>query len=179
MFRRACINKYIIEDDKFTIPFIPDVLAAFKGGKIFGEFDLSEAYFQFKVASESQPYLAFSWNGEQYMFAAAPYGIKHMPSLFQRFISRLFHDMPFVYPYIDNLPFASRTWQEHEHHARMIIERLNSVNLRIKPESVNLGNAEIHILGHVINAIGIKLDQKKVQTLLNCVMYRTSQHTNR
>ena len=160
------LNKHIIENDRFVLPFIPDVLASFKGGKLFGEFDLSEAYNQWRVDKDTAPYLSFMWNGEQYMFTAAPFGIKHMPSLFQRFIVRLFHDMPFVFPYIDNLPFASCNWEEHYEHARMIIERLTRWNLRIKPESVNLGNAEIHILGHVISGDGIRLDPKKVQTIM-------------
>ena len=47
-------------------------------------------------------------------------------------------NLPFVYPYTDNLPFASKTWQEHCEHARLIIERLNSVGIRIKPSSINI-----------------------------------------
>ena len=38
------LNKYIVEDDRHEIPHIPDVLATLAGGRIFGEFDLSEAY---------------------------------------------------------------------------------------------------------------------------------------
>ena len=126
------INKYMTEMDRFQLPHIPDVLEKFKGKMLFGEFDLSEAYFQFKVAVESQQYLTFTVDGQQYMYTAAPFGLKHIPSLFQRFMAKLFEDMPFVFPYIDNLPFASSSWEEHEMHARMIVERLNSVNMRLK-----------------------------------------------
>lgn len=168
---RLCIdirtlNMYLIEEDKFMIPHIPDVLAAFAGGKLFGEFDLHEAYFQFKLTLESQKYTAFSWNGRQYVFIACPYGIKHIPSLFQRFISNLFSDMKFVYPYIDNLGFASKDWEQHYKHAAAIIERLNSVNLRIKPSSYNLGNSHIKILGHIISAEGIIIDPEKQEMVM-------------
>ena len=107
------LNEVLLENDKFEIPRIPDVLQRFSGCKIFGEFDLSEAYFQFRIAPESQPYTAFTFNNQQYMFISCPYGIKHLPSFFQRFMVNLFHDMPFVFPYIDNLPFASKSWDEH------------------------------------------------------------------
>jgi putative transposase len=161
------LNKYLIEDDRFQLPHIPDVLTAFGGGQFFGEFDLSEAYFQFRLSKESQKYTAFQWEGEQYMFVGCPFGLKHIPSFFQRFISNLFRDMPFVYPYIDNLGFASKTWDEHLMHAKMIIERLNSVNLRIKPASYNIGNTQIKLLGHVINRSGIGLDPEKRDMILN------------
>lgn len=161
------LNKYLEEDDRFEIPRIPDVLATFAGAKIFGEFDLKEAYNQFRVSDESQQYTAFTFESEQYMFQGCPYGIKHIPSHFQRFITHLFRDMPYVYPYIDNIVFASKTWEEHELHAKAIIERLTSVALTIKPTSVNLGNSEIRILGHLIDAHGIGLDPEKKRLILN------------
>ena len=169
---RLCIdirtlNQFLLEDDRFQLPRIPDVLATFAGGKLFGEFDLSEAYFQFRLAEESQQYTAFTWNGQQYVFVGCPFGIKHIPSLFQRYIVNLFKDMPFVFPYIDNLGFASSSWDEHYKHASMIVERLNSVNLRIKPSSYNLGNTSMRLLGHVISADGVSIDPDKRQMVLD------------
>jgi hypothetical protein len=160
------LNKYLLEDDRFEIPKIPDILSAFKGAKLFGEFDLKEAYNQFRVSPESQQLTAFTFENEQYMFQGCPYGIKHIPSHFQRFITHLFIDMPYVYPYIDNIVFASKDWQEHELHAKAIIERLTSVDLTIKPTSVNLGNTSIRILGHVIDQNGISIDPEKKRIIL-------------
>ncbi len=161
------LNKYLDQDDRFEIPYIPDVLGVFKGAKLFGEFDLKEAFNQFLVSPESQPLTAFTFENEQYMFQGCPYGIKFIPSHFQRFIMRLFQDMPYVYPYIDNIVFASKDWEEHEAHAKAIIDRLTSVSLTIKPSSVNLGNSEIRILGHLINKDGIGLDPEKKRLILD------------
>lgn len=168
---RVCVdvrllNQYLVEDDKFPLPHIPDMLAAFSGGKLFGEYDLSEAYFQFKLSEESQAYTAFTWNKQQYVFVGCPFGIKHIPSLFQRYICNLFRDMPFVFPYIDNLGFASSSWEEHYEHAARIMERLNSVNLRVKPSSINLGNTRMKLLGHVLSEKGISIDPEKQEMIM-------------
>ena len=168
---RVCIdvrllNQYLVENDRFALPRIPDLLSAFAGKSIFGEFDLSEAFTQFRLSPTSQPYTAFMWDDQQYMFVGCPYGIKHIPSLFQRYMAHLFRDMPFVFPYIDNIAFASSTWEEHERHALAIVHRLNSVNLKIKPSSVNLGNHEIKLLGHIINKSGIGIDPEKRDMIL-------------
>ena len=159
------LNDYLVEDDKQPIPRIPDVLAKFAGSKLFGEFDLSEAYFQFKLREQAQKYTAFTWGGQQYVFVGCPFGIKHIPSFFQRYIANLFHDMPFVYPYLDNLGFGSSSWEEHAKHARMIIQRLNDVQLRIKPSSYNVGNTQLRLLGHVLNEQGVVLDPEKVEMI--------------
>jgi hypothetical protein len=161
------LNLYLLQNDRFQIPHIPDMLATLSGGCIFGEFDLSEAYFQFQLSETSRGYTAFTWKKQQYMFAACPYGIKHIPSLFQRFIAQLFVDMPFVFTYIDNICFSSKTWKEHGEQAAAIIARLNSVNLRIKPSSVNLGNYQIKLLGHIITPFGISMDPEKRDIIMS------------
>ena len=159
------VNQHLIEDDKFQLPSISEGLATFAGGKLFGEFDLSEAYFQFKLAEDAKKYTAFMWNGQQYVFVGCPFGLKHIPSLFQRYIANLFRDMPFIFPYIDNLAFASVTWDEHYQHAAAILERLNSVNLRIKQSAVNLGNTHIKLLGHIISEEGVAIDPEKQEMM--------------
>ena len=160
------LNMYLVENDRFQIPRINEMLATLAGGCIFGEFDLSEAYFQFRLTPESQRYTAFQWNKQQYMWVGCPFGIKHIPSLFQRFIAQLFRDMPFVFAYLDNICFSSKDEQQHREHAKMIIERLSSVNLRIKPTSVNLGNYLIKLLGHLLTPYGIGVDPEKQQMIM-------------
>ena len=148
-------------------------MSAFKGAKLFGEFDLKEAFNQFVVAQDSQPLTAFTFENEQCMFQGCPYGIKFIPSHFQRFMIRVFKDLPFVYPHIDNIVFASKDWEEHEQHAKAIIDRLTSVNLTIKPTSVNLGNTEIRIFGHLINAEGIGIDPEKKRLIMSWLQPKT------
>ena len=160
------VNLKLIEDDKFEIPRIPDMLATLAGGKIFGEIDLSDAYGQFRLTEESQQYTAFTWDKQQYVFVGAPFGIKHLPSVFQRFISTLFHDMPYVFAYIDNICFSSTSWEEHAIQAKAIIARLNSVNLRVKASSVNFGQYQIKLLGHLITPYGVGMDPAKQQMML-------------
>lgn len=169
---RLCIdvrnlNKHLEQNDRFLLPHIPDVLSTFAGNTLFGEYDLSEAFYQFRLTDDSQQYTAFTWDKTQYMCVGTPYGIKHIPSFFQRYMCQLFADMPFVYPYIDNIAFASRTWDEHYRHAAAIVERLNSVNLKIKPSSINVGNTCLRLLGHVIDAHGVSVDPEKQKMILD------------
>jgi transposase InsO family protein len=167
---RVCIdirkvNDHLKNDDKFQLPLIPDLLLSLAHKKWYGEFDLSEAYLQFLLKESSQKYTAFTWDGKQYVFVGTPFGLKHIPSHFQRFMTNLFADMPFVTVYIDNIAFASSSWEEHLQHARMIIERLNSVNLRVKPTATKIGMTQMHLLGHVITRNGVALDPEKTEMI--------------
>ena len=115
------LNLALINDDKFQIPNIRNALETLGGNQLFGEFDLSEAYLQFPLHPDSRVFTAFTWKGQQYMFVGAPYGIKLLPSFFQRIMSRIFYDFPFTLAYIDNFPFASPDWETHQEHALLII----------------------------------------------------------
>ena len=160
------LNKALIVGDKFPIPHIRNVLESFAGNSVFGEFDLSEAYLQFQLHPDSQPLTAFTWRGQQYMFVGCPYGITLLTSYFQRLMMRIFNDMPFCMPYVDNLPFASKSWEEHRTHALCIIERLTQVNLRLK-QSWHIGHAQLRCLGHILNINGTAMDPDKMQAVMD------------
>ena len=79
----------------------------------------------------------------------------------------IFCDFTFVKPYIDNLPFASNDWDTHFDQALAIIERLNQINLRIKPSSVKVGHSQMRCLGHLVSINGIGIDPLKLEDVAN------------
>jgi hypothetical protein len=62
------LNKALIMGDRYQIPNIRKSFDQFGGCKMFGEFDLSEAYLQFPMHPDSRKYVAFTWNLQQYVF---------------------------------------------------------------------------------------------------------------
>jgi hypothetical protein len=167
------LNAAIRNSDKFQIPKIREALESLAENVIFGEFDLEEAYLQFMLDVDSQPYTAFTWKGVQYMFVGAPFGLSLLPSHFQRAASGVVSDFPFTFAYLDNIPFASKTWEEHKEHALCIIHRLTQCNLKIKPASVKFGHAQMKCLGHVITSRGIDMDPQKRDMLREWPMPKT------
>lgn len=167
------LNMALIDNDHFEIPMIRNVLDSLQGCSIFGEFDLAEAYLQFPLHPDSQPYTAFTWGSEQYMFTCCPFGLSVMPSHFQRIMSFVFRDLPFTFPYFDNIPFGSHSWKEHAAHTQAIIDCLNSYNLRIKPSSVKIGQAQLNCLGHLLTDSGIAISPDKLSKIKDWPMPKT------
>jgi len=159
------VNNVVVSNDRFQIPHIRHALESFTGCTIFGEFDLSEAYLQYEVHTESRPYTAFTWKGTQYVFRGCPFGLSTLPGHFQRNMSFLFRDLDFTFPYLDNLPFGSTNWKQHRDQALIIINRCNQANLKIKPSSVKFGQSHIKCLGHLLSGAGIGIDPEKLESL--------------
>jgi RNase H-like domain found in reverse transcriptase/Integrase core domain/Reverse transcriptase (RNA-dependent DNA polymerase)/Integrase zinc binding domain/Chromo (CHRromatin Organisation MOdifier) domain/Retrotransposon gag protein/Aspartyl protease len=159
------LNKALIINDRFPIPRIDDALESLGGNAIFSELDLKEAYLQFPLHPDSRPYTAFTWNGQQYMFVGCPFGLTLLTSYFQRVMSYIFRDLPFCFPYIDNIIFGSKDWESHYQHAALIIHRLNQVNLKLKPKFDNVGHSQLRCLGHIISKNGISVDPEKLKAV--------------
>ena len=159
------LNEALIVGDKFSLPMIIHALERLGGNCILSEFDLAEAYLQFLLHPDSRPLTAFTWEGQQYMFVGCPFGINLLTSHFQRIITRIFSDLTFCHPYVDNLPFAAKDWATHTEQAIAIIDRCNQVNLKIKPKFDKIGHSEMRCLGHVVSAAGIAIDPSKLEAI--------------
>ena len=159
------VNVRVKSRDMHPIPGVKDILHRMATCILFGEFDLSDAYLQFLLHESSQKYTAFTWDGIQYVFVGCIYGLSPIPNQFQRIMSRIFMDLSFVRPYLDNLPFGSHSVEEHVEHIILIIERLNKWNLRLKPSAMKIFMTSMQCLGHMITYKGISLDPNKQKAL--------------
>jgi hypothetical protein len=102
---RLCIDpraiNSLIPSISFPLPLIRDLLESLKGSVIFSRLDLKSGYNQFLVNPEDRCKTAFTFGGTQYWFVGSPFGLKHLPAWFQRAMSTLFLDVPFVKVYMD------------------------------------------------------------------------------
>ena len=159
------INKILRNADAYHIPHIRDSLELLAGCSIFGSVDAQDAFLQLRVNPVSRPLLAFTWGMQQYQFVGAPFGLNFLTAHFQRVMTSVFSNMPFVLVYVDNIIFGSRDWTEHELHARAVINRLTAVNFLIKPSSILLGHSQLAVLGHIVTIQGVAVDPEKIQTI--------------
>ena len=107
---------------------------------------------QFRVKEEHRDKTSFTWNGCQYRFRGAPFGFKHIPSIFQKVMAYLFQDHCFVLVYIDDIIIFSSSFEEHVKHLQIVMNLLNKVNLKVNPEKCDFGKLELIILGYLISA---------------------------
>ena len=121
---RICIDprplNLLIPEISFPLPLIRDIFEAMKGCSIFTRIDLKGGFNQFTIIPECREYTTFTWKGKQYQFQGAPFGFKNLPAMFQKAVSDLFADLPFVLVYIDDIIIFSRSFEEHARHILQI-----------------------------------------------------------
>ncbi|KAK3536301.1 hypothetical protein QTP86_002173, partial [Hemibagrus guttatus] len=70
-----------------------------------------------------------------------------------------------VIAYIDGILVYSTSLEEHAHHVRAVLSRLQQNHLYIKPEKCEFNQTTITFLGYVILRQGVKMDLTKVRTV--------------
>ncbi len=92
---------------------------------------------------------------------------------FQRYIDRALGDLPFVFPFVDDILVASSSPEEHMEHLKIVFGRLEQYHLRLNLEKCKFGVSELIFLGHLVNSEGYRPPPGKVQDVLDFPLPKT------
>jgi len=163
---RPCLDprelNVLLENDQFELPLIRDIFQDLAGSKVFTTIDLTKAYHRFQIAEEDRHKTAFTWRNQQYAFRGAPFGIKTLPSIFQRAMSILLGDLAFVRVFIDDIIIFSKSYEDHFEHVAEVLHRLNEAKLLINESKCHFFRTELKLLGFVVSTEGIRADPDKL-----------------
>lgn len=95
---KTTINKYLV-DVKYPLPRIEEIFASLQGGKLFTKLDLSNAYNQLLLDTNSQNLCAWSTHIGIFRMKRLPFGVKPASAIFQKTIENLLRDIPNVINY--------------------------------------------------------------------------------
>eukprot|EP00959_Pyramimonas_sp_CCMP1952_P346003 7246547-Pyramimonas_sp.AAC.1 len=99
------------------------------GSKIFSTLDMLAGFWHMPLLEEHKERTAmtttmfgsFEWN-------VLPMGCRNASSIFQRNMSELIRDFDFASCYVDDVIIHSKTAEEHVHHVRAVMQRLQEGN---------------------------------------------------
>jgi len=158
------LNK-LLPEDNHPVPLISDILQQIGGHAIYSTIDLTQAYHRLPITEEHQSLTAFMHRGTQYMFRRAPFGLKPLSSIFQRGMTRILGDLPFVLIFIDDIVIFSKTREEHAEQVKCVIDRLTKAKLIINKEKSHFFATQIILLGFVIDLQGKRVDPTKIANI--------------
>ena len=156
-----------LQDDKFPLPNIEEVIDSLSGAKYFSHLDLSQGYYQCEIKPEDRPITAFSTSQGQYQMTRLPMGLKVSPSTFSRLMTVAMTglNMEKCLVYLDDIIVFGKTLDQHNKNLSDIFERLRQTNLKLNPQKCNFLKTELLYLGHLVSMEGIKPDPSKIEII--------------
>jgi transposase InsO family protein len=153
--------------DAYPLPRIDVCLDAMANSKWFSTFDLRSSYHQVEVEPEDRDKTAFICPRGMYRFRSMPFGLCNAGATFQRLMDIVMSglNLTVCLSYLDDIVLFSTTLEQHLERLMMILERLRSSGLKLKPEKCCLFRKSVSFLGHVISENGIGTDPQKTQAV--------------
>lgn len=167
---RMCVDfrrlNAVTSRDHHALPDVRNLLQQMGGCRYFTALDLSSGFWALPIAEQHQHKTAFTGpDGEVYVWTKAAMGLSNSPAAFQRFMSHVLRGLPGVKVYIDDITLYSRTWREHVHTLRQVMDRLKDARLKIKYAKCVWAASECRVLGSIVNQHGIAPDPEKTAAI--------------
>ncbi|MBW0474547.1 hypothetical protein O181_014262 [Austropuccinia psidii MF-1] len=145
------------------------ILNVFNGSSIFPKIDLCGAYNLLRIKEGDKHLTAFRTKYGSHEYLVMPFELTNAPTSFQNLDNDIFQDLLDVYVvvYLDEIMVLSKSEEEHVTHVSTVLSRLRANNLFARASKCLFHVFSVEYLGYVVSSKGLKMDQPKIQHILN------------
>ena len=122
--------------DSYPLLQIQEALESMVGSAHFSSMDCKSGFWQIKMVPGLQQYTTFTvGNLGFYEFTHMPFGLCNAPATFQHLMQSTLGELNLTYCviYLDDVIVFSRMEEEHLEHLRVVFDRFQEFNLKLKP----------------------------------------------
>ena len=95
------------------------------------------------------------------------FGLTNAPAAFMDMMNRVFKEYldQFVVVFIDDILIYSKSREDHEHHLKLVLQRLREHKLYAKLKKCEFWLEEVAFIGHVVSKHGGSDDPAKIEAI--------------
>ena len=162
------LNKVTIKN-KYPVPNVADLFDRLSKASYFTKLDLRAGYWQVRIAEGDEAKTACITRYGSFEFLVMPFGLTNALVTFCNLMNDVLYEFldSFVVVYLDDIVVYSETLQAHVEHLRRVFSRLRENSLYVKKEKCEFCQQEIMFLGHRIGKGQIRMDERKIQAIVD------------
>ena len=170
---RVCIDYRKINTatrkDHFPLPFIDQMLDRLAGHPHFFFLNGYSGYNQISIAPEDQEKTTFTCPFGTFSFRRMPFGLCTTPGTFQRCMMYIYFDIAeeVMAIFMDDFTLYGSCFEQCLHNLGIVLQRCKDKNFAMNWEKCHFMVTEGIVLGHMISAAGLEVDQVKVSIIRN------------
>ncbi|MBW0514846.1 hypothetical protein O181_054561 [Austropuccinia psidii MF-1] len=159
----------VTRKNKYPVPPMNQLFNVFNGSCIFSKIDLCGAFKLLRIKEGDEHLTCFRTKYGSYEYLVVPFGLTNAPASFQNLVNDIFQDPLDVYGvvYLDDIMVFSKSEEEHVTHVSTVLSRFVDNSLFARASKCLFHVSSVEYLGYVVSSEGLKMDQAKVQQILN------------
>ncbi|KAL4588678.1 hypothetical protein LXL04_001571 [Taraxacum kok-saghyz] len=148
---------HFLADDKFPLPQKKSLFQSLVNAKVMSKFDLKSGFWQLGIQPQDRPKTAFCVPSHHYQWKVMPFGLKNVPSAFQKAMIRIFEPiLENTLIYIDDILLFSPDEGSH-----MVL--LSKFHDLVKRYGIMLSESKMEVGVSSIEFLGMKISDGKYQ----------------
>ena len=155
----------LLQVAQHPLPNINDMLASLGNCRIFSKIDLATAFQQLVMDEQSQEYCTVSTHLGLFRPKRLPYGVASSPALWQQTMDKVFHALPGVCCFVDDILVAGRDEQEHRERLIQVLDRIKEHGIKVKRSKCCFNETTVEYLGFKLDARGVHKTDDKVRAM--------------
>ena len=151
--------------DHFPLPFIDQMMDRLAGHPHFCFLDGYSGYNKISIAPEDQEKTTFTCPFCTFSFVRMPFRLCNAPCTFQSCMMYIFFDLAeeVMGIFMDDFTVYGSSFEQCLHSLGIVLQRCKDKNLALNWEKCHFMVTEGIVLGHMISAAGLEVDQTKFQ----------------
>jgi len=139
---RFCVDyrklNEVTSKDAYPLPRIDDSLDTLGKSTVFSTLDLTSGYWQVELDADANEKAAFVTRSGLYEWEVLPFGLTSAPSTFERLMETALSGLNWktLLIYLDDIIVFAPDVDTHIHRLEEVFYRLQTANLKLKPENV-------------------------------------------
>lgn len=162
---KVTVNKCILAEE-YPLPNVEDLFATLAGGKVFSKIDLSFAYQQLQLDTESEQYLTINTHKGLFKYHRLAYGISTAPAIFQHTMDQILQGLQHVVCFMDDILVSAPSSEEHLVVLDKVLSQLQQYGIRVKKSKCEFLCNSVEYLGFKIDEKGVHPTESKVDAIV-------------
>ncbi|MBW0522627.1 hypothetical protein O181_062342 [Austropuccinia psidii MF-1] len=169
------LNTYTIPEG-FSIPRINETLTQFSQAKFITAMDALKGFHQNVLTDNANKLLRIIVHCGIYEYLRMPFGIKNVPSHYQRMINTIFTEElseGWLIIYIDDIIAFLETHENDFKRLERVLKKIVQVDMKISLKKYYFAYSELKAPGHVVSGLSLGIDKTKAEEVLLKPMTQT------
>jgi len=161
---KVTLNTFL-KVDRYPIPRVNDLISIFQGAKLFCTLDLSQAYQQLPLSTNSQKLTKISMHKELFMYKRLPYGVASAPGILQREMESMLSGIEGVDCFFDDIVVLGIDKPEVNDRLHKVLGKLNLAGFKVCKEKCEYYKTKITFLGYSIDEKGLHIPTDRIKAI--------------
>ena len=154
-----------LQVDQYLLFRPTDLFTCLTGGTKFTKLDLSAAYQQLSLDTESRKLVTINTHKGLFQFTRLPFGVASAPAVFQHTMDTILQGIPQVICNIDDILVTGKTEAEHLSNL-VVLKRLQEHGVGLKKEKCQFLQDSVEYLDHRIDAQEVHTSETKLKAIV-------------